>query len=45
MVGLFVATIGTAAIATGAAFLVAETWDAYRGLREEARELLHPPSC
>jgi hypothetical protein len=44
MVGLFVATIGTAAIATGAAFLVAETWDAYRGLREEAREVLHPPS-
>jgi energy-converting hydrogenase Eha subunit E len=43
MVGLFVATIGTIAIATGAAFLVAETWDAYSGLREEARDILHPP--
>ncbi len=43
MVGLFVATVGTVAIATGAAFLVAETWDAYAGLREEARDILHPP--
>jgi hypothetical protein len=43
MVGLFVATIGTIAIATGAAFLVAETWDSYNGLREEARDILHPP--
>jgi uncharacterized protein DUF2721 len=43
MVGLFVATVGTIAIATGAAFLVAETWDAYNGLREEARDILHPP--
>ena len=41
LVGLLVATIGTVAIATGAGFLVAETWDAYRGLREEAREFLH----
>ncbi len=41
LIGLFVATIGTIAIATGAGFLVAETWDAYRGLREEAREFLH----
>jgi hypothetical protein len=41
MVGLFVATVGTFAIATGAAFLVAETWDAYSGLREEARDVLH----
>jgi energy-converting hydrogenase Eha subunit E len=40
MVGLFVATVGTFAIATGAAFLVAETWDAYSGLREEARDVL-----
>ncbi|MBV8580788.1 MAG: DUF2721 domain-containing protein [Candidatus Eremiobacteraeota bacterium] len=39
-IGLFVATVGTFAIATGAAFLVAETWDAYHGLREEAHELL-----
>ena len=37
--GLFVATIGTVAIATGAAFLVAETWDAYRGLRGEERAI------
>lgn len=37
--GLGVAAIGTAAIALGAAFLVMETWDAYRGLRSEAREL------
>jgi hypothetical protein len=43
MVGLLAATIGTVAIATGAAFLVAETWDAYGGLREEARDILHPP--
>jgi hypothetical protein len=41
LVGLLVATIGTIAIATGAGFLVAETWDAYRGLREEARTFLH----
>jgi hypothetical protein len=41
MLGLFVATVGTFAIATGAAFLVVETWDAYGGLREEAREILH----
>jgi Protein of unknown function (DUF2721) len=41
MVGLAVATVGTVAIAAGAAFLVAETWDAYRGLREEARDVLH----
>ncbi len=40
-VGLVVATIGTFAIAAGAGFLVAETWDAYRGLREEARDVLH----
>jgi len=45
MIGLFVATIGTVAIATGAAFLVAETWDAYSGLREEARDILHPPDA
>lgn len=42
MVGLAVATVGTIAIATGAAFLVAETWDAYGGLREEAYDILHP---
>jgi hypothetical protein len=41
LVGLLVATIGTIAIATGAGFLVAETWDAYRGLREDSYELLH----
>ncbi|HEX3463318.1 MAG TPA: DUF2721 domain-containing protein [Candidatus Elarobacter sp.] len=41
MVGLAVATVGTVAIATGAAFLVLETWDAYSGLREEAYDLLH----
>jgi hypothetical protein len=41
LIGLLVATIGTIAIATGAGFLVAETWDAYRGLREEARTFLH----
>ncbi|HEY0394746.1 MAG TPA: DUF2721 domain-containing protein [Candidatus Elarobacter sp.] len=41
MVGLFVATVGTIAIATGAGFLVVETWDAYAGLREEARGMLH----
>jgi len=41
MVGLAVATVGTFAIATGAAFLVTETWDAYAGLREEARDMLH----
>jgi Protein of unknown function (DUF2721) len=41
MIGLAVATVGTVAIAAGAAFLVAETWDAYRGLREEARDVLH----
>jgi hypothetical protein len=41
MIGLFVATIGTFAIATGAGFLVIETWDAYGGLREEARGMLH----
>ena len=41
LVGLLVATVGTVAIATGAGFLVAETWDAYRGLREEARTFLH----
>jgi hypothetical protein len=41
LVGLLVATVGTVAIATGAFFLVAETWDAYRGLREEARTFLH----
>ena len=41
LVGLLVATVGTIAIATGAGFLVAETWDAYRGLREEARTFLH----
>ena len=41
LVGLAVATVGTVAIATGAAFLVAETWDAYSGLREEARDILH----
>jgi energy-converting hydrogenase Eha subunit E len=41
MIGLAVATVGTIAIATGAAFLVAETWDAYGGLREEAYDLLH----
>jgi hypothetical protein len=40
LVGLFVAAVGTFAIAIGAAFLVAETWDAYRGLREEARDVL-----
>ncbi len=40
-IGLAVATVGTVAIATGAAFLVRETWDAYGGLREEARDLLH----
>jgi uncharacterized protein DUF2721 len=45
MVGLFVATVGTFAIATGAAFLVVETWDAYAGLREEARDILHPPGA
>ncbi|HEX3548956.1 MAG TPA: DUF2721 domain-containing protein [Candidatus Elarobacter sp.] len=39
--GLFVATVGTIAIAAGATFLVRETWDAYAGLREEARDLLH----
>jgi hypothetical protein len=38
MFGLFVSTIGTVAIATGAAFLVGETWDAYNGLREQARD-------
>ncbi len=37
--GLLVATIGTFSIAAGAAFLVAETWDAYRGLQDEAREI------
>jgi hypothetical protein len=41
MIGLFVATVGTFAIATGAGFLVIETWDAYSGLREEARDMLH----
>jgi hypothetical protein len=45
MVGLFVATVGTFAIAAGAAFLVVETWDAYGGLREEARDILHPPGA
>jgi hypothetical protein len=39
-IGLISATVGTGAIATGAAFLVAETWDAYRGLRNEARDIL-----
>jgi hypothetical protein len=39
-IGLFFAAIGTAAIGVGAAFLVLETWDAYAGLREEARVLL-----
>ncbi len=43
-VGLLVATVGTFAIAAGAGFLVAETWDAYRGLREEARDVLHGTS-
>lgn len=38
-IGLFVAVVGTFAIAIGAAFLVVETWDAYRGLSEEAIEL------
>jgi len=37
--GLVVATIGTVAIATGAAFLVAETHDAFGGLRGEARAI------
>jgi hypothetical protein len=37
--GLLVATIGTIAIATGAAFLVVETWDAFSGLRGEARAI------
>ena len=41
LIGLAVATIGTCAIATGAGFLVVETWDAYAGLREEARDMLH----
>ena len=41
LIGLAVATIGTCAIATGAGFLVTETWDAYAGLREEARDMLH----
>ncbi|HEY0615180.1 MAG TPA: DUF2721 domain-containing protein [Candidatus Elarobacter sp.] len=41
MIGLLVATVGTFAIAIGAGFLVGETWDAYNGLREEARDLLH----
>ena len=40
LVGLLVAAIGTVAIATGAGFLVAETWDAFHGLREETRELV-----
>lgn len=40
-VGLFIAAVGTAAIATGAAFLVGETWDAYAGLREESFDILH----
>ena len=39
LLGLVAATIGTFSIAAGAAFLVAETWDAYRGLREEAHEI------
>jgi hypothetical protein len=37
--GLLVATIGTIAIATGAAFLVVETWDAFSGLRGAARAI------
>jgi hypothetical protein len=37
--GLLVATIGTIAIATGAAFWVVETWDAFSGLRGEARAI------
>jgi hypothetical protein len=39
MVGLFVATVGTVAIATGAAFLVAETWDAYSTVRKQAGDI------
>jgi hypothetical protein len=39
MFGLFVATVGTVAIAIGAAFLVAETWDAYGTLREQAGDI------
>lgn len=44
--GLLVATIGTIAIAAGAAFLVVETWDAFRGLRGEARAIraVRPPA-
>lgn len=37
--GLFVAAVGTFAIAAGAAILVAETTYALRGVQEEAREL------
>ena len=37
--GLLVATVGTVAIATGSAFLVVETWDAFGGLRGEARAI------
>jgi Protein of unknown function (DUF2721) len=39
MVGLFVATVGTVAIAIGAALLVAETWDAYGTVRKQAGEI------
>ncbi|MDB5042351.1 MAG: hypothetical protein JWN27_3077 [Candidatus Eremiobacteraeota bacterium] len=39
MVGLFVAAVGTVAIATGAALLVAETWDAYGTVREQAGQI------
>jgi hypothetical protein len=39
MVGLFVSTVGTVAIATGAAFLLGETWDAYTRLRDQTRDV------
>jgi hypothetical protein len=39
LLGLVAATIGTFSIAAGASFLVAETWDAYRGLQEEAHDI------
>jgi len=38
-IGLFVATVGTIAIATGATLLVFETWASARNLRDEARDL------
>jgi hypothetical protein len=39
LLGLLAATVGTFSIAAGAVFLVAETWDAYSGLREEAHDI------